>query len=55
MFWNYFGVIGMMGLIDLSSDLESKGEKVTRQIVLKYTFKKILLQILNRYSELVFM
>jgi transposase len=47
--------MGMMGLTDLPGDPESKGGGVTGWIVLEYAFKKILPQILDGHSELVFM
>jgi hypothetical protein len=43
-----------MGFIDLPKDLESRREEVTRRIILEYIFKKILSQILDDNSELIF-
>ena len=44
-----------MGLMDLSGDPESKGGGVTGRVILECALKKILPQILEGHSDLIFM
>ena len=55
MFWGCFGGRAMMGLTDLSGDPESKRGGVTGRVILECAFKKILPQILDGHSDLIFM
>jgi hypothetical protein len=54
MFWGCFGRMGMMSLIDLPGDLESKRGGVTGYILLKLALKKILPQILDNHPDFIF-
>ena len=45
----------MIGLTDLSSDPESKGRGITGWVILECVLQKILLQILEGHSDLIFM
>ena len=55
MFWGCFGGTGVMGLTDLTGDPDSKGGGVTGRIILESALKKILPQILDGHSDLIFM
>ena len=55
MFWGCFGGRAMMGLTDLSGDPESKRGGVTGRVILEDALKKILPQILDGHSDLIFM
>jgi hypothetical protein len=55
MFWGYFGGRVMMGLTDLPGDPESKRGGVIDHIILEFTLKRILPQILNGHSDIIFM
>ena len=55
MFWGCFGGRAMMGLTDLPGDPESKRGGVTGRVILECAFKKILPQILDGHSDLIFM
>ena len=55
MFWGCFGGTGVMGLMDLAGDPDSKGGGVTGWIILESALKKILPQILDGHSDLIFM
>jgi transposase len=55
MFWSCFGGQVMMGLTDLPGDLESKRGEVTGRIILEFILKRILPQILDGHSDIIFM
>ena len=55
MFWGCFGEMVKMELTDLSRDLESKGGRVTKRVILEFALKKILPQILDGQPDLIFM
>ena len=55
MFWGCFGGTRVMGLMDLTGDPDSKGDGVTGRIILESALKKILSQILDGHSDLIFM